>query len=171
MLRMERIAPDFPELDRVKALLVRAFPANERVPMDVLLDPQEREFWAFYDAERFCGFMNLLGYRDIWHIVYFAIEEELRGNGYGTLALRAVRRSHPTARIIADLEMVREGCANNAQRRSRRHFYEQNGYRPTAIRYAWRGEDYEILSSGGDVSEAEFEDFWRHFERRGNPGG
>ena len=39
------------------------------------------------------------------------------------------------------------------------------GYAPTRIHYAWRGESWDILSSGGDVTEAEFRAFWRHFDR------
>ena len=34
---------------------------------------------------------------------------------------------------------------------------------PTEIRYAWRGEDYLIVSRGGSIGEDEFDDFWDYF--------
>ena len=33
------------------------------------------------------------------------------------------------------------------------------------MKYEWRGEQYEILSNGGDVSDAEFWNFWDTLEK------
>ncbi len=42
---------------------------------------------GFFDGEVFCGFASLLTYGDLTQILYFAIEDSLRGKGYGLQAL------------------------------------------------------------------------------------
>lgn len=161
-MHFEKITSASKDLQKVKELYERAFPQNERTDFenDMEEDSSTSEVYAFYDADEFCGFFSLLNDGDITHITYFAIEENKRGNGYGSQALQMLQRMKPQQRIIADLEVPERGAVNNLQRKKRRKFYEANGYHDTGIRYRWQKEDYEILSEGGMVSEPEFERFW-----------
>lgn len=165
MLTIRMITTDAPDLPEVTALMERAFPANERVPMRLLLPEgrQGAELWGFYEGGRFCGFISLLSWRDITHILYFAMEEGLRGRGYGSQALGLVHALKKGRRIIADLEAENQAAPNAVQRSQRRRFYQRNGYVYSGVSYGWRQESYEIFAHGGKVSEAEFEAFWDYF--------
>jgi len=159
------VTEKLPDFGRITALYERAFPANERRPLHPLLNDTTgcSDFLAFYEDKEFVGFACLLTRRDITHILYIAIDEAMRGQGYGTKALEAIRRVRPGQRIIADLEDdARE--AEGGPRHKRKQFYERCGYRKTGVEYPWRGEDYIILSQGGPVTMEEFLSFWHYFE-------
>lgn len=98
------------------------------------------------------------------HIIYFAVEEALRGRGLGSRILEEMRRANPGKRLLVDIEEPSGAAPNNAQRLRRRDFYLRCGYRETAVRYPWRGEDYVILSLGGTVTDEEFGRFWEALE-------
>lgn len=166
-LSLTPLTPAHPDLPRAMALMARSFPENERLPAAFLLDPGDgsRDFLAIREGETLCGFLSLLSWRDITHIMFFAVEEDRRGQGIGARALHLLRERRPHARIIADVEADSPAAPNHAQRLRRRQFYLRCGYAPTGIHYAWRGDSWDILSSGGDVTEAEFRAFWRHFDR------
>ena len=134
------------DLVRIKALYNRAFPENERRPFDDIMASLNNRLKlnVFYADGAFVGFAFLLNCGDISHIIYFAVEEEMRGQGMG--------RDIP-------------GAPNAMQRCHRTHFYLRSGYQETQVKYEWRGEQYEILSNGGDVSDAEFWNFWDTLEK------
>lgn len=162
MLKAIKITSQSSDLDKVEELYVKAFPENERSPLMLLLDDESNcsEIFAFYDNEIFCGFISLLTHDDISHIIYFAVDENLRGKGYGGEALRLLKDIKPQNRIIADIEVATAVAPNNAQRSKRKQFYYKNGYASSGVSYAWRNEAYEILIDGGSLSEKEFWDFW-----------
>ena len=154
-----------PYLPELRALYERSFPANERRELTDLFSVfgDAHEMLVFVHEGRFAGFVSLLSLHDLTHILYLAIEDDLRGQGLGSEALRLIRAHKPTARILADLEDEVPGAANNAQRIRRMAFYRRGGYLPSSVRYAWRGEDYVMYVSGGELSSEEFEAFWDHF--------
>lgn len=166
MLTWVRVTREMPDYERITALYERAFPANERRPLDPLLDDPTgcADFAAFYVKDRFVGFACFLSWEDMTHILYIAVEEEARGCGYGAEALHMIREKYAGRRIMADLEAEVKGADNNDQRRKRRHFYLVNGYEQTEVKYDWRNESYEILSHGGNVTTEDFERFWHYFE-------
>lgn len=95
-----------PDLFRVRRLYESAFPANERRPFEALLSgfDGQGELLAFYLRDCFAGFVSLLTWADITHILYFAIEEALRNRGLGSAALECIKGRKPGQRLIADLE-------------------------------------------------------------------
>lgn len=95
-----------PDLFRVRRLYESAFPANERRPFEALLSgfDGQGELLAFYLGDCFAGFVSLLSWADITHILYFAIEEALRNRGLGSAALEGIKGLKPGQRLIADLE-------------------------------------------------------------------
>ena len=139
-----------PDLFRVRRLYESAFPANERRPFEALLSG-------------FAGFVSLLSWADITHILYFAIEEALRNRGLGSAALECIKGLKPGQRLIADLEAPLPEAPNRAQRLRRRAFYQRAGFVPSGVGYRWQGESYELMVFGGTLDEAAFLAFWRHF--------
>ncbi len=169
MLTRRKVTAQTPGLAEIEALYVRAFPENERRPFRDLFDQKANyvETLAFYDAEAFVGFACLLNAGDVSHIIYFAVEESLRDRGYGSEILREIARYREGCRIIVDIERQDRRADNNGQRERRKRFYLRNGYAETGIRYRWHRENYEILSAGGTLTEAEFGAFWDEIEKNG----
>ena len=84
-----------PDLFRVRRLYESAFPANERRPFEALLSgfDGQGELLAFYLGDCFAGFVSLLSWADITHILYFAIEEALRNRALAPPRWNASRAS------------------------------------------------------------------------------
>ena len=119
MLQLKTVTPQFADFDKVSALYHSAFPENERRPLEEMFSflSGSGEFLALYDGETFCGFVCLLSWQDITHILYLAIDSQLRGRGYGTGMLSAIRQRYPHSRLIADIELETTGAPNNTERR------------------------------------------------------
>ena len=164
MLSMKPIGGTPDELKKAKALYYRAFPKNERRSFPELVENRfgSTEVFCFYDEETFVGMACLLNTSTISHIIYLAVDESLRGNGYGSKALDLLHQSKPGKKIMVDIEVPDEQAENAEQRRMRKKFYLRAGYEETPVKYEWRQENYEILSIGGQISEAEYDDFWEN---------
>lgn len=164
MLNIKHITEQSKELVQIEKLYQNAFPDNERKPLASLIQDTSgsSEVISFFDEGLFCGFACLLTQQDITHIIYFAIEDKIRGKGYGSAALTAVSEMRPVNRIIVDIESVNKHALNNDQRRKRKTFYLRNGYTESGVEYGWQKESYEILVLGGNISKKEFHSFWKN---------
>lgn len=164
MLSIKPITEQSKELIQIEEIYRRAFPANERKPLSPLLQDASgcSEIISFYDNALFCGFACLLTQKDLTHIIYFAIDDHLRGKGYGCAALTAMHEMKPNNRVIVDIEVEHIHALNNEQRRKRKAFYLRNGYIESGVEYNWQEESYEILVYGGTISKKEFFSFWKN---------
>lgn len=162
MICMKQIADVPHDLPKVKALYYRSFPRNERRSFPELAENRlgNTELVSFYDGESFVGMACLLNQPRISHIIYLAIDESLRGHGYGSKALELLHRSRSGKRVLVDIEVPDANSENAEQRILRKRFYLRAGYEETPVKYEWRHESYEILAFGGQITEAEYEQFW-----------
>ena len=164
MLSMKLIGNMPEELKKAKTLYYSAFPKNERRSFPELVENRfgSTEVFCFYNEETFVGMACLLNTPTISHIIYLAVDESLRGNGYGSKALELLHQSKPDKKIMVDIEVPDEQAKNIEQRKKRKKFYLRAGYEETPVKYEWRQENYEILSFGGQISEAEYDGFWEY---------
>ena len=169
-LQLKPISEQDPWYGEAQRLYETSFPPNERRTFPELFDDFHGacEIMSAMEGNRFIGMTVLLTYKDITHILYIAIEENLRSRGYGSRMLDLIRKQYPDQKIIADLERPEEDAQNEPQRESRVAFYRKNGYSFTGIDYRWEGEDYCIMSNGGNLSHDAFQNFWGHFYPRQN---
>lgn len=100
---------------------------------------------------------------NIAHIIYLAIDDALRGHGYGSQALNILHEFYAEKKFMVDIELPDHTAKNEEQRVKRKRFYTRAGYRETEIKYRWRNENYEILSFGGTISKKDYDNFWKHF--------
>ncbi len=168
-LHFRQITETDPRLDEVRELYEASFPPNERQPFGELFSGfyGEMETLAAFEKDRLVGIVMLLSHEEITHILYFAVEPGLRSRGYGSRMLKLIRDRYPVQKIIADIERPGENIPNESQRENRIAFYLNNGYRFTEIEYRWEGEDYSIMSHGGDVTWDAFRRFWQYYYSNG----
>lgn len=160
-MKSVKVTKESEKFQEIERLYRAAFPREERVPMDTLLEADgPYDFIACYDGAILCGFYSALTFGDITHILFLAVEEKLRDHGYGSQILAEIGRAYAGNRVILDVEMVDPEADNNEQREQRIAFYMRNGYHHSGISYGWRGVMYEILILDGTISEEEFWNFW-----------
>ena len=159
---VERLTKNSRDIDAVKRLLESAFPPEERLSIDFILNlnSEQTGILLFYDDNLFCGFACLFNVQDISFLGWFAIEENLRGNGYGGKILKYIREEKSNRRILADIERVDVPAENLGQRLNRKKFYLSNGYHETGLYRTFRGVEYELLINGGEISDEEATKFY-----------
>lgn len=162
MITYKKLTGAAKDLPRVEKLYISSFPENERRPLDTLVNDLTgiSEFYVFYEEGAFLGFASLLTYKDIAHIIYFAVEPDMRGRGYGSKVLETICDIKRGYRVIADLERPDEDKDSYGLRMRRMGFYKRCGFAETEIGYEWYGENYIILSKNGPVTAREFHEFW-----------
>ncbi len=139
----------------LRQLYETAFPVGEQIPYDDLihlLDVMDIDYTAYYDDEMLVGLMMVLRlprYNWAW---YFAVQEKLRGHGYGQAILSAVLdKYHGKRPFIMDIESPNQPDAPNPEQRKRRHaFYLRNGLRDTGTCRSYNGITFTILSSSDE---------------------
>lgn len=134
---------------RVRALYHRAFPQEERLPWWLLRLNSIREgigLTAWMDGERFCGFTSSATVEGLHFLLFFAVSEGCRGQGYGSAILQAIRERHPA--VALNIELLDPAAPNYPERLRRFAFYQRNGFRD-AHYHVWEvGGKFRVLSTG-----------------------
>lgn len=150
--------------DRIRQLYTTAFPKEERVPLALLYRRAKQaraEFSAVLDGDRFIGLTFLAGTREISTLMFFAIEETVRGSGYGSQVLRAIQQRCHGRRLFLNIEPLDPTAENYRQRVKRKAFYLQNGFEDLQYTVREAGVLYEMLSFGGPIDRQEYEQVMR----------
>lgn len=135
----------------IRHLYEEAFPEEERLPWKDLMrltDAMSLDFTAYYDLETFVGLTIVLPRENYNWFWYFAVEEQLRGKGYGQKILTHIIKQYMDKRLILDMESPRQECDNLDQRLRRTGFYLRNGFRDTEAEKTFEGITYTILMKG-----------------------
>ena len=135
----------------VQMLYEEAFPDEERLPWEELMrltDAMPLDFTGYYDMDTFVGMTIVLPRENYNWFWYFAVDEHLRGKGYGQKILTHIVEQYQGKRLILDMESPRQICDNLEQRLRRRDFYLRNGFRDTEAEKTFEGITYTILMKG-----------------------
>ena len=114
---------------KAKALYFSAFPKEERIPWLILWQNTRRKdvaFTAYLDGQLFCGFTIAVRLEDLYYVLYFAVDEALRGKGYGSQILGQLQAEYGTLGL--NIEPLDPTAENYAQRQKRFAFYQKNGF-------------------------------------------
>lgn len=147
-LNTERITNNSPFWSQVNTLAREAFPPEEYLSPDKLVEMARSEnfdFLALLDQEEFVGFMVVQTYQDIAYLFFLAITPDHRSKGYGSRAIETLKWRYAGKKQVVDLEMLDDSAVNSGQREKRRAFYLRNGYRETGLFLSYLGVDYEVL--------------------------
>ena len=162
--------------EKTKQLYEMAFPEDEQIPWDDLMrliEEMPLDFTAYYDGETFIGFTIVYPRKSFnrrtkqgqsgtcssyalqgggrpkvnWYW-YFAVQEELRGKGYGQQILTLLIEKYKGQTCVLDMESPTQVCENIEQRRRRHAFYLRNGFRDTNVYRTYNDITMTIMMMG-----------------------
>lgn len=142
----------------------RAFPRSERKPFWMILKMHHKgasDVWYFRREGKFAGMIiTINGDRHIL-LDYLAVAEKSRGTGIGTEILQLMRRHYAGKGVFLEIESVYERSKNQAERLSRKHFYEKSGMKSMEV-FVWLfGVKMELMSFDCQLTYEEYHDFYR----------
>lgn len=151
-----------PDLMLVRSIYNTSFPDNERAPFWLLAARAVKknvDFWFLYDKERHkcIGMLYVVTHADIGYIFYFAIDEAVRGMGYGSAVLKAAMRYYKDIRLFLSIERLDEPCDNYDQRFRRRSFYLRNGFKDQHLHIKEANVIFDMLGVGEPPTKAEYD--------------
>ncbi len=158
----KQITPALADDVRIRGLYETAFPVEEQIPYEelkLLMVEMPLDFTAYYEEDEFLGFTIVYprkGFNWFW---YFAVREELRGQGVGQQILTRLLRRYSTSMNILDMESPTQVCDNQEVRRRRHAFYLRNGFSDTGVGKSFDEVDMIILKHGeGNFTMQDYEE-------------
>lgn len=150
---------------QIKRLYRTAFPANERAPLFLLFrrtDNGRDSFRAVVDEEKFVGLVYTISTAKMVYVFFLAVEDEMRGKGYGTEILTQIKEMHSDKAVSLMIEDTEELDAENYEERlNRLKFYERNGFQKLSVKINEAGVSYDLLGTDASVTQADFLDMMK----------
>ena len=145
---------DFSQVEELyRTRMKRDFARNERRPLASLRRSWKRgayECFGLFDGDAILGYAFFVRLGKDYLFDYFAIAEEHRDEGLGSLFLRELTAQLSDADCVV-LEVEDPDRAKNASERALRErrlrFYLRSGYRETDLTARLFGADYRILEA------------------------
>lgn len=166
---INELLPDYAD---IIGLYNRAFPENERIPINTLFSMTKKEgvnFLAYYNEEKFCGLTFSLSDENSVFILYLAVNDEFRCKGYGTAIIKEIKKMAGKRSISLNVEPVLEDCKNLEERKRRIEFYRKNGIYYTGYTIILETEQYWILSSQSPFSVEEYKNLLKKMSDDNKP--
>lgn len=105
-------------------------------------------------------------YKDIVFVFYLAIDEKLRGQGYGSKILNSIKSKYNNHRIILNIEEIDKSSNNYEQRVKRKEFYRKNGFYDLNYTIKEVGLIYEMMcynKENKEVSKEEYMELMKNY--------
>lgn len=157
-MELKTVTAQSPDLAALEAINAEAIPAPERNTLSDMLDTGA-EIIGIYRNDVPAGFFAVRAFRQIRYLAYFAVRHDLRLQGIGSAAIRALQTQYAGCRLIAEYESPDAVCENNRIRLRRQDFYLRNGFRLTGWHTRYDGTEFTVVCSGKEYDADEFRDF------------
>ncbi len=134
-------------------LLVEAFPEDERPPVDIffknlIINKEHTRLIAYYDNNTFVGFTSLVFYKDICYLFFLAVSPTLRHQGYGSQILEIIKNDYQDYIILLAFEEVDPQYDNYEERKNRKAFYLNHGFKDNGFKSNEWGVIFETAYIG-----------------------
>lgn len=152
-----------PKLEKkAHRLYISAFPKEERIPWLILKLNSRRkgiDLTAWLDGKRFCGFTSSVTVEELHFLLFFAVEEACRGQGYGSAILTALKQKY--GNVVLNVELLDPNAPNYAQRVNRFAFYRKNGFFDTGY-HVWEvGGEFAVLATATELDVPRYKKLFR----------
>ena len=134
-------------LKSIKQLYLSAFPKFERLDFQTIknFELKNSELYAFFDNSEFIGFSYLINYKNVVYIVYLAVKEECRSNGYGSKIISSISKIYKNKPLI----LCAEAPKKMGDIKSKRiNFYRKNDFYVSDLQTECLGSKFNILYKG-----------------------
>lgn len=141
-----------------------AFPRSERKPFTTILRTAKEgraDIWTIRRDGTFAGMASTVNSPELVLLDYFAVKKSLRGKGVGSAALRELERKYADRGFFLEIESTREKASNQAQRESRKRFYENCGMVPMGTEADVFGVRMELLGVRCHLDLEAYRSFYR----------
>lgn len=135
----------------IHKLYEAAFPSYEKKPFWLirLKNKQGRaDVWHLEDEGKFIGLAITMSSPELVLLDYFAIDESLRGKGFGSESLKALQKQYEDRHFFLEIESIYDECPNVEQRLRRKQFYLKNGMTEMKMMANLFGTNMEVLGHG-----------------------
>lgn len=133
---------------QIYRLYREAFPECEQKPFWLIRLKNiqgKADAWYMEDKGTFVGLAITMNAKELVLLDYFAIEESLRGKGYGSEGLKALQTYYAGRKFFLEAESVYAEAENREQRLRRKQFYLKNGMSEMKMIANVFGTDLEVL--------------------------
>ena len=158
-------ATDEKRLQKIEDLYLRAFPLSERKPFKMMIQKQTEgtmEILSIEEENSFLGLAIFAHDKDIALLDYFAISDEIRGQGIGSRAIRALQKIYAGKRFVLEIETTKKTCADLEMRKHRKAFYLRNGLHTMDFDVNLFGVEMEMLSNADHLNYDEYLDVYKN---------
>ena len=133
---------------KIRAIYEASFPKEEKLPfplLRLLTGIRGIDFTAYRDGESILGFTYTVTAGDILFVLFFAVDESLRGRGVGSAILSHLKEKGKA--VLLNIEPLDPAAENYAERLLRFRFYEKNGFIDTGYDIDEVGGTFRVLST------------------------
>ena len=158
-------ATDETRLKLIEDLYLRAFPKAERKPFSLMVQKQQEgtmELLSIEEDKKFLGLAIFAHDKDIALLDYFAITDELRGQGIGSRAIKALQKIYAGKRFVLEIETTKKPCDDLEMREHRKGFYLRNGLHTMDFDVNLFGVEMEVLSNADYLNFEEYLDVYKN---------
>lgn len=158
-------ATDEKRLKFIEELYLHAFPKSERKPFSLIVKKQAEgtmEILSIEEENTFLGLAIFAHDKDIALLDYFAISDEIRGQGVGSRSIRALQKIYAGKRFVLEIETTKKPCEDLEMREHRKAFYLRNGLHTMDFDVNLFGVEMEILSNCDALSYEEYLDVYKN---------
>ncbi len=147
----------------VRALYETSFPVFEKrshSQQDLAFNSAAYHLYVYMEQDNFIGFVSYWEFDSYIYIEHYAINQQLRGQGYGSIILQAFMSSH-SKRIILEIDPLLDDIS-----KARLGFYQKNNFSENSYAHIHPpyisgelGHALIILSTQGTLTQAECDRF------------
>lgn len=140
-----------------------AFPPIEQIPEDYFqasIHAEGASVTAYYAEETFVGFTYTIETEHFLFLYFFAVNPELRSQGFGSEIIRNhLMKRYPGKPIVLNAEVPDDAVEDNSLRLRRIAFYERVGFVP--LKYCFDDERilFRVLSTSPELNIEAYEAF------------
>ena len=158
-------ATDKERLKFIEDLYLRAFPKSERKPFSLMVGKQAEgtmELLSIEEDHVFLGLAIFAHDKDIALLDYFAITDEMRGQGIGSRTIKALQKIYAGKRFVLEIETTKKPCNDLEMREHRKAFYLRNGLHTMNFDVNLFGVEMEVLSNADYLNFDEYLDVYKN---------
>ena len=133
---------------KIKAIYEASFPKEEKLPfplLRLLTFIRGIDFTAYKEGENILGFTYTVMAGEILFVLFFAVDESLRGKGAGSAILSHLKEKGKA--VLLNIEPLDPAAGNYEERLLRFRFYEKNGFFDTGYDIKEVGGTFRVLST------------------------